>query len=150
LLFLDKYFNNIKSKASNINKEQYLNYIYGIMFISYIKKSISETRKSYIIRKKKYCNDTPIGEILDSCYYLENSMGSNIQIEDIIQDIEDIRLYTFIKKLSSRQKSILFSYYIQQENEIEISLKLGITKQAVSKMKKKILYAANEYLRKNV
>lgn len=136
--FLDKYF---KETECN-NDEQYLSYVYGIMFTSYITKSILETKKNYFIKEKKYYNDIPIIDLANSIYDIENISETNLKIDDMI---DDIRLYMFIKSLNYKQKFILFGYYINLYNEIEISKQLGITKQAVSKMKKKILLNSNKY-----
>lgn len=136
--FLDIYFNETNDIAEN----QYLNYVYGIMFVSYITQSIKETKKHFLIKESKYLNMSCITDELDLASNTDNYDEISLHFEDII---EDTRLYNFINKLSDRQKFILYSYYINLNKDIEISAKLGITKQAVNKMRKKILLQAEEY-----
>lgn len=122
---------------------EYLNYVTGVMFTSYLTKSIRETKKNYYIRDNKlHAQITCIEEMDDVFCGIDNSAIEKFQIDDII---EDTRLFYFLKKLTLQQKTILYDCYIDLFNETEVAKKLGISKQAVNKMKRKILAKAVEF-----
>ncbi len=135
--FLKKLFR----EKNNIDESEYFNYVLGVMFTSYINKSLKETRKKFFINESKH-TETYISDVEDLVVDIEFFDRINLQLED---SIEDQRLYKFLKGLNLKQKFILYNYYIQLHSENEISKKLGITKQAVNKTKKKILQHASQY-----
>lgn len=140
---LEKYFGG--DCKTDLNSNDFLNYVSGIMFISYLTKSIKETKKSYFTRENKYgiskINIPDINVIPSDEISLEKI---ELHTEDIV---EDTRLYKFIIKLSPQQKHILYNYYIKKRSETDIGKELGVSKQAVNKMKKKLLKMAAEYKR---
>uniref|UniRef100_UPI0023EC9226 sigma factor-like helix-turn-helix DNA-binding protein n=1 Tax=Lysinibacillus fusiformis TaxID=28031 RepID=UPI0023EC9226 len=62
---------------------------------------------------------------------------------------EDKQLYNIVSKLGPKKKYILFSIFVDNLTEEEISKKLGISKQAVNKAKTRLSKKLGRSIQKN-
>jgi RNA polymerase sigma factor (sigma-70 family) len=111
------------------------------MFTSYLKKSLKETRKNYYSREKKYLSNIRLTDF-------SNILTYQINIEDMCIDITDkfesVELYNSFNLLSTKQRDVIIKYYIYDKNEVEISKNMGISKQAVNRIRKRALLAMSK------
>ena len=128
-------FEYLRSAKSD-NLEDFLEYAHEIMFKSYVIKTFKETKKKYCISEKKN---------KDFCIYFDDmnnfeefSLETDISLS-IIDNIDNYKLYKFLKNLSVKQKNVLIEYYVNEKSEKDIGKMLGITKQAVNSMRKRAL-----------
>ena len=52
---------------------------------------------------------------------------------------EDEKLYSIVSNLTQRQKDIIHALFIENQTESEVAERLGVTKQAVNKVKNQTL-----------
>jgi RNA polymerase sigma factor (sigma-70 family) len=130
--------NILKVNFTKSDPDTYLDTIYQIMFTSYVKKTLMETRKHYFIQERKYMDrisHVDFGEIKDhNCMKIE--VDTDLQIDLII---EDVNLFNSIQGLTVKQKTVMYNYYLDEKTEIEISQELKITRQAVNRIRKRAL-----------
>jgi RNA polymerase sigma factor (sigma-70 family) len=119
--------------------ESFRNFICGVMFTSYLKKTLRETRKNYYFREKKHSSN------LINLSELGGELICHVDIDDMCFDFmekfENAKLYNSIKLLSDKQRDVICKYYIFGNNEVEISRFMGISKQAVNRIRKRALSA---------
>lgn len=109
----------------------------------------------------------------ESCaYYMagNNAQGNNLSLDKIAEDgvfIEDKslelennfieketnkeeyqKLYEAIKKLTEKEKSLLKLFFYKHKSTVEISAILGVSQQAISKAKMKIIKKLKLFLKK--
>ena len=72
--------------------------------------------------------------------HLDNFVTDPIALsEDITDHISSDNLFNCVRKLTNRQRDVISLFYVKQMTEKEIAKKLGITQQAVSKIRNNVL-----------
>ena len=74
------------------------------------------------------------------------SLNTLLSKEDITKQISCPKLYDALNRLTPKQKQIINLAYVNELNDTEISILLGKSQQAISKMHKKALVTLIEYM----
>ena len=115
----------------------------SFIFIKYIHRTLVNQANKYYQKKSVYSRDLVYEENLTESELKELSSIDYKKKNDpfIIFDSRETgkRIEHNFEKLSSDDKQLLFDKYIESRSDREIALKLGISSQAVSKRKRKIL-----------
>ena len=118
-------------------------------FIKYIYQAMLNEKMNYIRSSKKKGIVVVHDETL-----LENAQYQNEQLlEQLTEDhafnleeyVNDVDLSNSIAKLTDREKYIVYKRFIEGEKDPAIAKTLGISSQAVSKQRKKIMKKLKTY-----
>lgn len=131
-------------------------YIFKVMFVSYVDKCLTLGRKDILRKRKKYYPEIPILNFSsdNSDTDLSSLMTSEeIDFESLIFDFEenfefdniisDEILLSKINSLTEYQKKILYLHSIKEMNDTQISDLLNVSRQAINKNRKKIIKKLN-------
>lgn len=126
ILALIEIINKVPTQNSKFKQDKYI--------VSYISKSI---RNTYIylskIRNKLKCHEFPINfEITEDSY--QASIVDRLFVEELL------------KVLTKREKEIITLKYFNEYSDIEISRKIGVSRQAVNKTKNRAIKRMREYM----
>lgn len=116
--------------------EEFLDFVYRVLFSAYVKKTALGTRKAYSIkearRKEQLC-------------YLEDPETSgtagSFKQDETEEAIGRIMLRQALKSLPEKQAEVLDELYIKAKNEWEVASERGISRQAVNGLKRRGLAA---------
>ncbi|WP_026478268.1 sigma factor-like helix-turn-helix DNA-binding protein [Alkaliphilus transvaalensis] len=150
-------------KETNL-EEDFQDYIFKVFFYGYIKKSINFSAMENRRKHNKIKNHEELSlNVVDENFNEEKInliIGNETQKEDqleilwqeeerfcLLEEIShNIEIVKAIGSLTKRQKEVIYHCIILGEGDTQVGKKLGITKQAVNKIKK----AALEKLRKQL
>lgn len=137
---MDKYQKIIEKffKESKTQKDlhHFLDYVYSIMFTSYYQKVVSETRKRYYIHERQIRDNSVVIDDIIDILKTDDLESGTLNFE---QNIESESLLLALSEITDKQKIVLYDYYINERNETKIAKKLGVTKQAVNRIRKRAI-----------
>ncbi|HEY8361821.1 MAG TPA: sigma factor-like helix-turn-helix DNA-binding protein [Tissierellaceae bacterium] len=139
--------------ALEILQKKFNDYLFRVYFCSYIKKSISfaaaelkQKEKQIEAKEGLYLNvvdpdfkEEKINIVPDTPTDFIEEIYKNRENVDYCDIVTSKRILQAIGKLTDRQKEILYECVIRNQNEKIVAKKLGISKQAVNKIKKAAL-----------
>jgi len=113
------------------------------LFIRYIQQVLINEKKNYL----RNAQNKPLDLVYESSYFesIEYSPSdimsklSELNYEMIAEYIEDVAFSNAIASLSTEEKFILFERYVACKKDPVIGKELGVTSQAISKKRKRIL-----------
>lgn len=116
--------------------EEFLEFVYRVLFSAYVKKTALGTRKAYSIKEARrkeqlcYLEDPETGRAAD------RSNGDEAE-ETVVR----IVLLQALNALPEKQAGVLDELYIKSKNEWEVASERGISRQAVNGLKRRGLTA---------
>lgn len=121
--------NYLNSDGYTAGIEEYWDYVYFVLFSSYLRKSFQETRKKYCLKEGCIKSRTKfVSEDIDNCPDRYANTDFGIDIRDII------------RLLSDRQKQVILRYYMLDESDSSIAEKMNISRQAVYRLRCRALH----------
>ncbi len=151
-----------KSSWSDKLDQLFREFYFEYRFISFISQTLYYEAIHYDkkIRKEKVREQTVLYESSESTedynLTLLDKIESKQEIEpEIYTDsfaghIENVNLYQAFKGLTERQQTILYEAYVRDMKDVEISKKLNISQQSVSKTRKVALLSLRKMLQPGV
>ncbi|HEX3047489.1 MAG TPA: sigma factor-like helix-turn-helix DNA-binding protein [Bacillota bacterium] len=133
------WFENSGEGGGGKENDPFLDKLHQIMFSSYVKKTIQETRKHYYIREKTYQE-----RIYQADFEEDSHEGSAALLEFDLEGrpnhiIEAQDLLKLLLTLTLKQRIIIAGYYLYEKTEGELARELKISRQAVNKIRKRAL-----------
>lgn len=123
------------------------------IFINYIHQVTKNTALAYFRKKYLYLNRTLLCVSLHDYLipYYEKTFLFDYLLPENIDKMEQYTLNDSLSfalsKLSDKEKAFIYDKYILCKTDKEIALKLGISRQGVSILKKRILTKLHHYLK---
>lgn len=126
-----------KKRLNKLFKDFYCNY----RFISYISKYLNYETSHFIIKEEKILSMLDLEEdtIPDRAY--DNNNDNNITVNNFSDYILDYKLFCACKKITDYQKIIIYLAFFLDMNDLQIANKLNVTRQSISKTRKRALMA---------
>ena len=124
-------------QTENPDQEEFLDFVYRILFSAYVKKTAVETKKAYCMKERRrgerlcYLEDPEIRSTADAggdCDSAEEAIGR-------------LMLRQALNRLPEKQAEILSELYLKAKREEEVALERGISRQAVNGLKRRGLAA---------
>lgn len=150
--------NPTKENREKLN-ESFKRHYFEIRFTSYLSQCIH----FYAINYKNKQNKNSFRNLLTIDKTDENGVENKEKIADTIIVTEEVnlgddvsnyiqneKLYKLINALSIKQKEIINLRFLKGLNDTEIASKLGVSQQAVSKLRKKTLTSLRKAMEKGV
>lgn len=126
------------------------------IFTSYVNKTIQFAKMNFERRNKKYSQHEVLS--LNDVDFLEEENIEKLEDEDKIDESFDMdvdslenafvdeKMYRITRKLTIKQKQVLYLKYVEDMTESRIANTLKITRQAVNKIKIAVIkHIAHEY-----
>ncbi|GEM_PF-1130926 len=73
--------------------------------------------------------------IADERNYYDSEFNTPVESSELEVIFEDKQLYEIVSTLSAKQKEILYLLFVKDRTEEELALELGVSKQAINKVK---------------
>lgn len=115
----------------------------SFIFIKYIQKTLTNQANKYYQKKRIYSNDFPYEENLTESELKDLASNEFKQKNDPMTIFDSKETISRIEKnyinLSTDEKFLLYEKYFEKKSDREIAKNFGISSQALSKRKRKIL-----------
>ncbi len=149
-------------KALNKLENDFNNYLYKAYLCSYVKKAIHFSSLKYKQKKDRMKNKEKLSlNVLDENFQEErinvvpdkerdiiNEIYENKENFDYIQAFSNEKLSKAIEKLTHKEKKIIKECIINDKSQVEVAKELGISRQAINKVKISALRKLNKELKR--
>ncbi len=113
------------------------------MFIRFVQEGLKNARIDQYRAQKNKIKATPLEdwllEEIEEPYHLKDFVLTDEEIDHLEAFIENERLSAAVATLSPIDKTVLYQYYYQFLNDVEIGNCTGITSQGVNKRRRRAL-----------
>ncbi|MDB1565606.1 RNA polymerase sigma factor [Lacticaseibacillus paracasei] len=113
------------------------------MFIRYIQDGLRNERIDRYRASRRLINTTPLEdwllEEIREPYHLQDFTLTLEEIAELENFVDDERLSKAIATLSTADKMVLYQYYYDELNDVEIGSQVGITSQGANKRRRRAL-----------
>ncbi|WP_130861684.1 sigma factor-like helix-turn-helix DNA-binding protein [Bacilliculturomica massiliensis] len=117
--------------------EEFLDFVYRVLFSAYVKKTAVETKKAYCMRERLnrerlcYLEDPEIGR----------TAAAGVERDETEEALGRLTLRQALSHLPEKQAEVLVELFLKARKEEEVALERGISRQAVNGLKRRGLEA---------
>lgn len=136
--------------AQEMLNKKFNDFVFEICFISYVEKTlrltakefyrknrIIQSREMYILNVTNTETGTEMIEAIPDNTDIVEEVANAEETENLMKNFIDTGLIEAMRKLKTKQKLVIYKMFIEEKTRQQIAKELGISLQAVSKIKKK-------------